>query len=220
MLNGNRLIAVIRRPEYSQVDKIVLPLLEAGIRAVEFTCTGSGAADAAREAKRLSADITVGLGSVRSQDELEQAITAGVDFAVSPALDEDLVSASREQVLFLPGVWTPTEVTRAQRLGCPAVKLFPARTGGPAHLRDLRMLFPGLAIVPSGGVEVDDVADYLRAGATAVCLGSELVGSATAPLDSAEIRTRAIQVTGLLAEFSSGAGLAKAPVQRRPTEQQ
>jgi 2-dehydro-3-deoxyphosphogluconate aldolase/(4S)-4-hydroxy-2-oxoglutarate aldolase len=186
-LHGRTVVAVIRRTAYRDVAPLVRCLLAGGISALEFTYTGDGAVQAAVDAKQFSADVVAGVGSVRSLEELEQSIAAGLDFAVSPALDEELIRSALGRIPFLPGVLTPSEVMRAQRLGCSVVKLFPASLGGPSYLGDIAMLFPGVQIMPSGGVRLAEVPAYLAAGASAVSLGTDLVGSARQPRDTEHV---------------------------------
>jgi len=90
-----------------------------------------------------------------------------------------------------PGAFTPTEVVAAWRLGAPAVKLFPAATGGPRHLRDLRGPLPDIPLVPTGGVALEQIADYVAAGAVAVGLGGPLIGDALRGGSTAALRERA-----------------------------
>jgi 2-dehydro-3-deoxyphosphogluconate aldolase/(4S)-4-hydroxy-2-oxoglutarate aldolase len=190
-LRGHRLLAVIRRPGYDDVAEMVPSLLDGGVNAFEFTFTGAGAVAAAKAAKAVSSEVVAGVGTVRTVAELDEAAAAGLDFAVAPALDETIVLAARDRLPFVPGVLTPSEVVRAHQLGCSTVKLFPASIGGPSMVRDLRMLFPYVAVLPSGGIPVGAAAEYLAAGACAVSIGSDLVGSAGKPLEAAEVVRRA-----------------------------
>jgi 2-dehydro-3-deoxyphosphogluconate aldolase/(4S)-4-hydroxy-2-oxoglutarate aldolase len=103
----------------------------------------------------------------------------GARFVVSPGLVPELIDVTRELGLeLMPGVFTATEILAATAAGANVLKLFPASCGGPSYLRALRGPFPDTALVATGGVRVDEIDDYLRAGATAVALGSELVGRA------------------------------------------
>jgi 2-dehydro-3-deoxyphosphogluconate aldolase/(4S)-4-hydroxy-2-oxoglutarate aldolase len=127
----------------------------------------------------LAADVVVGAGTIRDRDQLDAAVAAGADFLVTPHLDPRLLEAMLATgVPVLPGVMTPSEVAAALDAGAQAVKLFPASTVGPRHLRALRGPFPDLPVVPTGGIGAADVRSWLDAGALAIGAGSELCPAA------------------------------------------
>ncbi len=190
-LRSHGLVAVVRRREYGDVAPLVEALLAGGVEAIEFTFTGRDAGAAIRAAKALRPELTVGAGTVRDADQLDLALAAGADFAVSPFLDEGLLRHAAGAITLVPGVLTPTELARARGLGCRVVKIFPARIGGPAHLRDLLSVEPEVDLFPTGGIEPGEVASYLEAGAAAVGLGSSLLGDEQASPAEIEERARA-----------------------------
>jgi 2-dehydro-3-deoxyphosphogluconate aldolase / (4S)-4-hydroxy-2-oxoglutarate aldolase len=150
------------------------------VQAIELTFTTPNAAEAIAEARRqLEPELLLGAGTITESEHLEAAIEAGADFLVSPHLDtallEAMVASGR---LALPGVLTPSEVAAALRVGAAAVKLFPAASVGIAHMRALFGPFPGLQVVPTGGVSIETARAWLDAGAAAVGLGSELIPKA------------------------------------------
>jgi 2-dehydro-3-deoxyphosphogluconate aldolase / (4S)-4-hydroxy-2-oxoglutarate aldolase len=113
---------------------------------------------------------------VLTAEDAEAAIDAGARFLVTPAVREAVAGvAAARNVPVIMGAYTPTEVMAAVDLGAAAVKIFPARTGGPDYLRDLRGPFPGVALIPSGGISAGNAASYLAAGATAVTAGTDVV---------------------------------------------
>jgi 2-dehydro-3-deoxyphosphogluconate aldolase / (4S)-4-hydroxy-2-oxoglutarate aldolase len=119
------------------------------------------------------------MGSVITAEQAAACLEAGADFLVSPGVCAEVaVCAAQHGVACYPGGWTPTELLEAWGLGPPAVKLFPAASGGPRHLRDVRAPLPHLPLVPTGGVALDQIAEYIAAGAAAVGLGGPLVGDA------------------------------------------
>jgi 2-dehydro-3-deoxyphosphogluconate aldolase/(4S)-4-hydroxy-2-oxoglutarate aldolase len=131
--------------------------------------------------------------------------------ATSPGLSPEVIEAAHESGLEpLPGVFTPTELIRAIAAGARVVKVFPASCGGPSFLRALRGPFPDVPLVPTGGVRIDEIGAYLEAGATAVAVGSELVGR-SAPTSDRELEwiaaqaSRAVAATGV-ARSSGGDG--------------
>jgi 2-dehydro-3-deoxyphosphogluconate aldolase/(4S)-4-hydroxy-2-oxoglutarate aldolase len=127
--------------------------------------------------KKLSQKgLTVGAGTIRSEENARAAIAAGAAFLVSPGLDEAVFRAcERAGVLCIPGALTPTEVHQALTWGARIIKLFPvASVGGARHLQLLKDPFPELVALPTGGVTVGELGDYLRAGAIAVGVGSAI----------------------------------------------
>jgi len=121
---------------------------------------------------------------VLAREEVVRATDLGVEFIVSPILDENVIDASLEASLLpLPGIYTPTEAIIATRLGAPAVKLFPADVVGPAFVRSVLAPLPTLKIVPTGGVTVDLARAFAVAGAWAVGVGGPLVGGDVSSLE-------------------------------------
>src|SRR5262249_26331913 len=117
----------------------------------------------------------VGAGTVLDRKTAYDAVTVGARFIVSPGLDEQVVGeAVRLDVASMPGAATATEVMLARSWGADFVKLFPASTYGPKHLQALRVVFPDIAFVPTGGVEAENAAEWFAAGATALAVGSAL----------------------------------------------
>jgi 2-dehydro-3-deoxyphosphogluconate aldolase/(4S)-4-hydroxy-2-oxoglutarate aldolase len=185
------LIAILRgeRPDHLAAAGQVV--LDAGIRVVEFPLTTPGALGVVHELRERRPDQLVGAGTVVTPADAEAAAAAGAQFLVAPGTRPDtLAVAARHGVPMLPGAFTATEVGTALEHGAALVKLFPA-TLGPAYLRALREPLPGARLVPTGGVGLDDIADFLRAGAAAVALGSALVGDALATGDLDALATRA-----------------------------
>ncbi len=151
-------------------------LVGAGVGAVEITLDSPGAlAMIERLAGRFEGRAYVGAGTVLDAEGVRQAVKVGAAFIVAPGLDEATVRAAQEaDTPVLPGVFTATEALTARRLGCRAVKLFPAGPVGPDYVKALRGPIADVAIVPTGGIGLADVRAYLDAGAHAVGLGSAL----------------------------------------------
>ncbi len=138
------------------------------------------------------AEVLFGMGSVLAIEEGEEAIEAGASFIVSPAIDDDLLRWGTDgRVLTIPGALTPTEVQRCRLAGVPLVKLFPASVLRPSYVRELRAPLPDVSVMPSGGVTIDEVGEWRRAGAVAVSLGGSLVGDALTGGDLAALASRA-----------------------------
>jgi 2-dehydro-3-deoxyphosphogluconate aldolase/(4S)-4-hydroxy-2-oxoglutarate aldolase len=175
VLRADRVAAVVRGNQVGDPAGLSRVLAESGIRCVEFTFTIPSVTDVIAAAARDGAAV-VGAGTVTTAEQARAAIEAGARFVVSPGLAPEIMPVCREHgVPVLLGAFTPTEVATAVSLGAAAVKIFPARLGGPDHLRDLRGPFPQLQMVPSGGVTAANAGTFLAAGACAVFAGSELV---------------------------------------------
>jgi 2-dehydro-3-deoxyphosphogluconate aldolase/(4S)-4-hydroxy-2-oxoglutarate aldolase len=177
LLGSTPLLAIVRFPDGGDVVGAMEALVEGGVERLEVTADTPGAFAAVEHAARSG--HTVGVGTVLSGDQVRAAAAAGAHFVVSPGLVHEVIDVARELDLEpVPGVFTATEILAATAAGADVLKLFPASHGGPSYLRALRGPFPETALVATGGVRVDEIDDYLRAGATAVALGSELVGRA------------------------------------------
>lgn len=174
MLRRRRVVAVLRASTYGDGRTIASALVAGGIDLVEFTLTGSNALEAIEQASAVD-DAVVGAGSVLSAQDARRAVEAGAQFLVCPARVREVVDAvnGMDVPVILAGL-TPSEVLEAHRLTGGPVKLFPAGLGGPSYLRSVAAPLPGIPLIPSGGVDADNAADYLAAGAIAVNVGSSL----------------------------------------------
>ena len=181
LLRDIGIIPVIRCDSADIAVRVADVLVEAGLRAIEVTMTVPNAIDAIRalagRAGRSHARAVIGAGTVIDASAARSAIEAGAEFIVSPGLVPDVIETAKAAgVVVLPGALTPTEILAAARAGGDLIKVFPAQAvGGAAYIRALRGPFPELLLVPTGGVDLHNVADFIRAGATAVGVGSELV---------------------------------------------
>lgn len=185
-LGRTRVMAILRSADASALPAVARALADGGITCLEITLTTAGALDALAAVRaELGPGVAVGAGTVITGDQARDALAAGAEFLVAPVVDTDVVrDAADRGVPCYPGAWTPTEVSQAWRAGAAAVKLFPASTGGPAHLRQLRAPLPDIPLVAVGGVGgvggvgIDEARDYLDAGACAVGIGSPLLRGA------------------------------------------
>jgi 2-dehydro-3-deoxyphosphogluconate aldolase/(4S)-4-hydroxy-2-oxoglutarate aldolase len=155
----------------------VKALATGGIHSIEVTVEAAGGIAAI--ATVAGGETTVGAGTVVSVHQAAQAVDAGAEFLVSPHLDPELLEwAVAHDIPMIPGALTPTEIVAARRHGPPAVKVFPAHVGGPQYLRSMLAPYPDLQLIPTGGVNGDNAAEYLAAGAAAVGVGGWLTGPA------------------------------------------
>ena len=171
------IVAILRAPTSDGFAAVADVLVGAGITALEVTLTSRGAVEAIAGLRRQLPDtVAVGAGTILTGDDAKAAVDAGATFLVSPILDKPLVAGS--PVPFYPGTSTPTEMYEAYQAGAPLVKLFPAGGLGPRFLRDVRGPLPQIDVMPTGGIKIEDIADWLLAGAKAVGVGSPLIGDA------------------------------------------
>ncbi|HMJ58867.1 MAG TPA: bifunctional 4-hydroxy-2-oxoglutarate aldolase/2-dehydro-3-deoxy-phosphogluconate aldolase [Gemmatimonadales bacterium] len=171
-------IAVVRLPDAKDLRAAAVALAAGGVAAVEITLTTPGAREAITQlaSDKGMARCVVGAGTVLDEQAARDVIARGARFVVSPTLDRGVVRLCREQgVTCIPGAFTPTELLEAWRAGASVVKLFPASTGGPRYLREVLAPLPFLRVVPSGGVSLENAAEWVRAGAAAISVGSALV---------------------------------------------
>jgi 2-dehydro-3-deoxyphosphogluconate aldolase / (4S)-4-hydroxy-2-oxoglutarate aldolase len=168
-------------------------LRNAGVTCQEYTLTTDGALHALVRTRQALGDLVLGVGSVRTVDDLRAAADAGADFAVSQIFLPELVDAAAELGLcYIPGALTPTEVISAWNRGVPTVKVSPiSPLGGLDYFRELLMPMPDVAIMPTGGVTLQAAAAYLRLGAVAVGVSGFLLGDALLTGDVSELKARA-----------------------------
>jgi 2-dehydro-3-deoxyphosphogluconate aldolase / (4S)-4-hydroxy-2-oxoglutarate aldolase len=194
-LRSHRLLAILRGSTADNLTPVLETLIDAGIRCVEVTLPTPGSLEAVAALRAAYPDeVTVGVGTVLSSDEVRRVADAGAQFVVSPHLDPAIVEkAARLGLGSLPGVFTPTEAVQAMRSGASAAKLFPAAVHGPLFIKALRGPLPDLPFVPTGGIGLGDVPAWLEAGALAVAVGSPLIGDALdgGPLEDLRKRAKA-----------------------------
>ncbi len=179
LLKNPGIIAVVRAQKAEQVIPLSEALIAGGVIAIEITMTTPNAIAAIREAsEKLGQRALIGVGTVLDTDTCRAAITAGAEFVVSPICRLDLIpvahAANRPIML---GSYTPTEAQLAHEAGSDFIKIFPADTLGPNYIKALRAPLPHLNIVPTGGVDAGNVAEWFKAGVAAVGAGSSLVSA-------------------------------------------
>jgi 2-dehydro-3-deoxyphosphogluconate aldolase/(4S)-4-hydroxy-2-oxoglutarate aldolase len=184
LLRADRVLTVVRAPEISDARDLCGALVDGGIHVVELTYTTP---DLPRHLERAAATAgetgaVVGAGTVQTADQARQAIAAGAQFLVTPGQGPEAAAiADATRAAGIPlvlGAFTPSEVMTALALGSAAVKIFPAHQLGPKYLKDLNGPFPGVPLVPSGGVNAGNARDFLDAGALAVSAGTDVVSPA------------------------------------------
>jgi len=172
------IIPIVRAPSVDLATKAARAVLAAGIDVLEITMTVPNALDLLRQLHaELGNDVIIGAGTVLDAQTARDCIGAGAQFIVSPGFDVDTVSASHSlNTPCMPGVLTPTEVITAWRAGADMVKIFPCSSvGGASYLRALKAPLPQIKMMPTGGVDVNTAADFIKAGASALGVGASVV---------------------------------------------
>lgn len=177
LLTNPGIIAVVRTPDGAQVLPIAGALLAGRVVAVEVTLTVPGAVAAIRQVSEVfGSRVLVGAGTVLDADGCRAAIDAGAEFIVSPITRTEIaIAAHAADRPVMLGAYTPTEAQTAYESGADFIKLFPADKLGPAYVKALRAPLPHLRIVPTGGVDLNTAADFLKAGCVALGVGGSLL---------------------------------------------
>ncbi|MBZ0318958.1 MAG: bifunctional 4-hydroxy-2-oxoglutarate aldolase/2-dehydro-3-deoxy-phosphogluconate aldolase [Anaerolineae bacterium] len=177
----NRLVAVIRLDDLANFQPLAVTLLEGGVKILEFTLTNLDslkAVEALRQSLPIfdSGEAIIGIGSVRSLDHTRQAIDAGAQFLVSPIMQLEMVAECQKRgITSVCGAYSPTEIATAAAAGADFVKVFPADTLGPAYFKGVLAAMPELRLIPTGGVTLENLTHYLKAGCVAVGVGGALI---------------------------------------------
>jgi 2-dehydro-3-deoxyphosphogluconate aldolase/(4S)-4-hydroxy-2-oxoglutarate aldolase len=201
-----RVVPIIRTTSTAWALDVAEILAASGLRVLEVTFTVPDAAAVIRTLRSKFPDILVGGGTVTDGATADTAIAAGAQFLLSPALSLEMVRVARRHgVLAVPGAYTPTEVLAALDGGAELVKIFPAESGGPAHIRAILGPLPHARLLPTGGVRPDNIGEWFDAGAAAVGIGSALVGPAHKPVDAAAVRGKAEVIRARTAASADGA---------------
>jgi 2-dehydro-3-deoxyphosphogluconate aldolase/(4S)-4-hydroxy-2-oxoglutarate aldolase len=199
------LIPVLRANSATQAHAVVKAMIAGGVTVVEVTMTVPGAVALLAELKReYAGQLLLGSGTVTTADQAKATIDAGAEFVVSPSFHPAVISATKKSgKLSIPGALTPTEVITAWEAGADYVKIFPCSAmGGASYLRSLLAPFPHLKLIPTGGVTLQTAEDFLRAGARALGVGSDLVNLAAVDAGAPEFITETARAyLSLIAQF-------------------
>ena len=171
-------IPVVRAASADEAMRAIEAIKAGGLSVLEITMTVPGAVRVIEEvAARYGADVLVGAGTVLDAETARACMLAGAQFIVSPALNLDTIAMCRRySVAMIPGALTPTEVLQAWTAGADMVKVFPCDSlGGARYIKSLKAPLPQVEVVPTGGVSLKTAADFIRAGASALGVGSDLV---------------------------------------------
>lgn len=177
IIKREKLVPVVRTDNTEDARKAIEILASSGIKIFEITMTVPNAAELIRELSASDFGILLGAGTVLNPQQAKECVEAGAKFIVSPAFDAETVRFCREnKIAVMPGCLTPTEVLTAWNAGADCVKVFPCDAlGGAKYIKTLKTLFPHIEMMPTGGVSCATIADFFKAGAIAVGVGTDLV---------------------------------------------
>lgn len=202
-------VAILRSSDSSRLIDVAEALLAGGVSVMEITFTVPRAHQVLEQvADRLGGRILLGAGTVLDAATARIAILAGAEFIVSPTVSRDVIACCRRySKLSMPGALTPTEIFTAWEAGADIVKVFPSEITGPAYLKAVHAPLPQVRLMPTGGVNLETAADYLRAGACALGIGSSLVDpKAIAAGDFGRIESLARQYMAIVRETRASLG--------------
>ena len=204
-------VAVLRGITDETVLDVANALVAGGVTVVEVTADTPGVLAKIETLADAYADddrVMVGAGTVLDSATARATLLAGAEFVVTPTFDEAVVrTCNRYGATVLPGVFTPTEALRAFEAGADAVKVFPASSAGPGHLRSIAGPLSQIPLIPTGGVSLENASDYVEAGAVAVGVGSALVSDELVERgDYDALTARASEFVDVVAEAKSRSG--------------
>ncbi len=201
------IVAVVRAPDSSRLVQVARALCEGGVTCIEITMTTHHALDViAAAAREIGDKACIGVGTVLDAETARAAILAGAQFLVGPTLNEDVIRlAHRYSKPVVPGAFTPTEILRAWEAGADVVKVFPASVGGPAYFRAIKGPLPHVKLSPTGGVNLNTAAEFIKAGAEFLGVGTELVTKEDVAKGNFDaLRERAAQYIKVVSEARAG----------------
>lgn len=170
-------IAVVRVKDAAEAINIAKAVEKGGIKAIEITMTVPNALKVIKEVVKSSGNrVIIGAGTVLDGKTAKATISAGAEFIVGPTLNLELIKVcKRYNKIAIPGAFTPTEIFSAWQKGADIVKVFPATVAGPKYFKDLRGPLPQIRLLPTGGVNLQNAGDFIKAGAVAIAVGGALI---------------------------------------------
>jgi 2-dehydro-3-deoxyphosphogluconate aldolase/(4S)-4-hydroxy-2-oxoglutarate aldolase len=170
----HKLVAIIRGPQPADVLRIAEALYQGGVRTLEVTMNSPGALDVIEQlSETMHGKLLLGAGTVLTQEEA--SVKAGARFIISPNVDVETIKSTKQLgAISIPGAYTATEIVLAHKSGADIVKVFPA-AANPAYIKDLRGPLPHIRLMPTGGITIENIGAFKKAGAVAYGIGSALV---------------------------------------------
>lgn len=175
ILKEEKAVAVIRTKTYEEAKEISIASIEGGMKIIEVTMSVPGAPKLIKELKEKYKDICVGAGTVLTRDAVDECIESNVDFIVSPCVDEEIIEyANERKVLIIPGLMTMSELNKVYKMGLRFIKVFPGNVVGKGFIGAAKSIFEDISIMPTGGVNKDNISEWIQAGADCSGIGSDL----------------------------------------------
>ena len=208
LIRQTGIVAIMRANNSDQLIAAAAAIQQGGVRVIEVTMTTPGALAVIAEAvKKFGQDLLFGAGSVLDPETARAAILSGAGFIVAPSLKVEVVAlCNRYSIPVMPGCYTPTEMLTAWEAGADMLKLFPAEVGGPDMVKAILAPFPQFEIVPVGGVELGNAAEFIKKGAAALGVGSSLINQKL--LDSSDMGELTRRAAAFITEVQKGRGQA------------
>ena len=180
-IENSGIVAIIRNDTNHDLIQVVDAIHSGGIDVVEITMTTPGALDTVDSVtKRYGSNLLIGVGSVLDTETARMAILSGAEFIVSPITKPDVIElCNRYGKVVMPGAFTPTEILRAWELGADYVKVFPADIAGAPYIKAVKAPLPQISIIPTGGIGLNNAAEFVASGSAALGVGSTLVNKQT-----------------------------------------
>lgn len=177
IIENQKLIAIIRDFSTEDSVEIAKALQEGGIEVLEIAMNSPQPLQTIEKIKgELGDKMIIGAGTVLDPSSARSAISAGAQFILSPAFSSETIQLTKRYgVISIPGAYTPTEILTAFEQGGDIIKVFPASVGGPSYIKDLLGPLPQLKLLPTGGIDLNNITDFLEKGAMGIGLGSSLV---------------------------------------------
>ena len=170
------LVGIVRNISFEAIQQILPLYLAAGFTTIEITMNTPGVEEIIAHAlEKYAGSLNVGARTVCTEEDLKKALEAGAQFIVTPIIDENVIrSCVAQGIPIFPGAYTPTEIYKAWSLGASMVKVYPATALGPEYLKDVKAPLNQVKLMPTGGVNLDNLANFLKAGADGFGIGSQL----------------------------------------------
>ncbi|MBS5937934.1 bifunctional 4-hydroxy-2-oxoglutarate aldolase/2-dehydro-3-deoxy-phosphogluconate aldolase [Clostridium sp.] len=175
ILKEEKAVAVIRTKTYEEAKEISIAAIEGGMKVIEITMSVPSAPQLIKELKDKYNGICVGAGTVLTKDAVDECIENNADFIVSPCVDEEIIKYSNQRkVLIIPGLMTMSEVNEVYKMGLKFIKVFPGTVVGKGFIGAVKSIFEDINIMPTGGVNKDNIREWIDSGADCSGIGSDL----------------------------------------------
>lgn len=175
ILKEEKAVAVVRTKTYEEANEISVAAIEGGMKIIEITMSVPNAPKLIKNLKEEYKEVCIGAGTVLSKDAVDECIENSADFIVSPCMDEDIIKyANQRKALVIPGLMTMSELNKVYGMGLRFIKVFPGNVVGKAFISAAKSIFPDLNIMPTGGVNKDNISEWIQAGADCSGIGSDL----------------------------------------------